>query len=708
MPRLNFTVDAALLRELGERLVGKPYIALAELVKNGYDADASRVTIEMDLEKDRIIVRDNGHGMDLKEFKNFWMRIGSIHKRRQKFSRNLKRPLTGSKGIGRLSVQYLARELELSTIPEKNLHQKLKAHVKWEEAVRAEDLTQATVEYEIKSSDDGFDQGTEIVIKGLKQEWGANFVQGLAREIWWLQPPFRNPLADTTDPKKAFKIEFVSEQKTHEEIFTTQMNAILDIWYARLVGKNVNGKVSVSFQYKGEDLIVKHYSLEVPWKLENGDFELRIYHLRYRQPHGITVQEARDYFNEYGGVHVYDSGFHLPYYGDPTNDWLRIEFDHSHRLSMSQLLPRELQVSEAMMFLPTLSRIFGVVNVDTSREPDLDILITRDRFQESRAFYNLRDMIRWALDFYATREKLRMMKEEELFKKIEMPKIGRIEDVLEEYRPEIPPDTFEDIRKGVEKVTKEFETEAETAARRVGMMGSLATAGISALAYQHETKSQFLTIDEIIEELDKLTSHIEDQKLREALTGLKESLSLWVERARATNALFSYFTDPENIRTRRRFEARRVVDEIGEQVKPLARGVVIQTRRLDEELLLPEASIAEWSAIFQNVFLNAFNALVDSDVKLIDASSRINARFREILIQDTGCGVDLKDAEKLFEPFARRIKISPERQALGYGGTGLGLTIVRMIAHNIGCEVSFIEPEKGFSTAFSLRWRESK
>ena len=44
---INFTVDSELLRELGERLVGRQYIALAELVKNSYDADASRVEIRI-------------------------------------------------------------------------------------------------------------------------------------------------------------------------------------------------------------------------------------------------------------------------------------------------------------------------------------------------------------------------------------------------------------------------------------------------------------------------------------------------------------------------------------------------------------------------------------------------------------------------------------------------------------------------------------
>src|SRR4051812_8392500 len=75
----KFSVDAALLRELGERLVGKPHIALAELVKNSYDADAHRVTITVD--PDAIEVADNGHGMTFDEFERFWMRIGSPHRK---------------------------------------------------------------------------------------------------------------------------------------------------------------------------------------------------------------------------------------------------------------------------------------------------------------------------------------------------------------------------------------------------------------------------------------------------------------------------------------------------------------------------------------------------------------------------------------------------------------------------------------------------
>ena len=55
MPTLPFTIDAELLRELGERLVGKPHIALAELVKNSYDADATEVTIKFAPQQDAVL-----------------------------------------------------------------------------------------------------------------------------------------------------------------------------------------------------------------------------------------------------------------------------------------------------------------------------------------------------------------------------------------------------------------------------------------------------------------------------------------------------------------------------------------------------------------------------------------------------------------------------------------------------------------------------
>ena len=68
--KLQFSVDSSLLIQLGQQLVAKPSIALAELVKNAYDADATQVTLRMqnvDKPGGTISIEDDGHGMTFEE-----------------------------------------------------------------------------------------------------------------------------------------------------------------------------------------------------------------------------------------------------------------------------------------------------------------------------------------------------------------------------------------------------------------------------------------------------------------------------------------------------------------------------------------------------------------------------------------------------------------------------------------------------------------
>lgn len=712
---MQFSIDAALLKELGERLVGKPHIALAELVKNGYDADARKVSIKVFPEKDLIEIHDDGHGMDFKEFENFWMRIGSTHKEKQRVSRHFERPMTGSKGVGRLSVQFLAKKLELRTVSEKNPKKVLIARIEWEKAVKAVDLTKAEVEYSIEDigNQEAHDEkGTTIILTGLKHNWNNDeFVKGLAKEIWWLQPPFRKLKIESKIQENDFDIEFKSSDKKLIEEFNWQIRAVMENWHAKLVGRCSNGKLNLALEFAGKE--PRYYESIFPdCKFKEADFEIRIFHLWKRQPHGISVVDARKYLEEFGGVHVYDGGFHLPYYGLKENDWLRIEHDHAMRTRTSTLLPEELRFHGGILsFLPNLSRIFGVVNVNTSREDEengLKILITRDRLQDNEALRDLVHVIRWAMDLYANEEARRVYEEGIEVKDIDTPKekFEEVEEVLVKYRQDIPEKVFSEIQEGIKSATAAAETEAETMIKRTSLLGPLATAGISSLAYQHELKRQFRYIDDIVNRIEKIA--VKDQESRDILLRLKDDLVSWVESARATNALFTYLADTDNLQTKKRFKAKNVIDDIKDQVKILGRGIPIETNRLDEKLLLPKATLPEWSSIFQNVFINAFNAMLDSDKKSIDVSSRIKGGYQEILVQDTGSGVNLDDADSLFEPFTRKMKISPERRALGYGGTGMGLTIVNLISNNIGCKVSFVKPELGYKTAFSIKWREIK
>ena len=326
LKKIQFSVDAELLRELGERLVGRQYIALAELVKNSYDADATRVEIRID--DDCIKVSDNGHGMTYDDFANRWMRVGSTHKVAEMKSPKFQRPLTGSKGVGRLSVQFLARELELVSVPNKNRVRKslvpreLYAIVDWDSAVRAGDLTHATALYEERPPDDttfplGLSHGTTVTLNGLKHEWKAEEFENLAREIWFLQPPFRamSGFAEDTETGN-FQVDLDASDPQAEAAFNDQMPRMLDLYNSRLVGRlmPISGsapnsqkrKIMLSLELERQSRQPYEYQLPVrgggQCLIDSLEFEIRIFTLRHRQSYGISVQDAREYMAEWGGV----------------------------------------------------------------------------------------------------------------------------------------------------------------------------------------------------------------------------------------------------------------------------------------------------------------------------------------------------------------------------------------------------------------------
>jgi signal transduction histidine kinase len=708
---IEFSVDSALLQELGERLVGQSHIALAELIKNSYDADAT--SVEVTVRPDSIVVSDDGHGMDFKGFKNFWMRIGSQHKDERDVSPEGRR-LTGSKGVGRLSAQFLANDIQMTT--KADGHKALFAKVDWRAAVKARELTKATAQWayiKAPSFPGGASHGTTIRLVDLKQEWDPEALTYLARELWPLQPP--PGVGDR--PGGAFTVTLDAADPIAEATFARQMQAVLGLWTARIVGKirrkGKAGELTVRLQFRDDELVRETWTIP-DLELEDAKFEIRVFDLKRRQPHGIRVEQAREYLHHFGGVHVYDAGFHLPYYGADV-DWLGIERDHSHRLSRSELLPDELQTPGGMSFLPTNTRLYGVVQIDTGAERSaaeasgrarsdvLSIQISRDRLIDNLPYKQLRDAVRWALDLYAMEEaRRRWSVEEKDVGPLELTeRAARVEDVLDRYADRIPEPVLGELRAGIAEVAAHVESEAEQAARQAGVLGALATAGISAIAVEHEAGRQIAELRRLGKRLRRHAQDREDPELRE----LSDDLLTWTRRIEGTRSLFSAFMDEESREKVQRLDARAVIDQTITQSALLLRGVTVETDEVPEEMRLPPGRFAEWVAVFQNLLVNAANATLDAQVRRIAVQGLRSGRDRILLFQDTGSGVDLDRAEELFAPFARRQTISDERRALGAGGTGLGLTIVRMISRNLGCHVEFSAPDEGFATAIGVSWR---
>ena len=720
MPKISFTVDAALLRELGERLVGRPHIALAELVKNAYDADATAVEIEVG--EDYITVSDNGHGMTMREFADYFMRIGSPHKEHAEKSRRYARPLTGSKGVGRLAVQFLASELHLSTTSCKD--QSIQASVDWRVAVQAEDITKAEVEYSlskdraIPSPNDAL-HGTTIRLTSLRHNWTTANFEDLAREVWALQSPFRNQDQRQSD---GFRVVLQSADDNLVERFDAQMRAWLHLWHAKISGAPAHPQppasgftIRLAVQFAGEEPIYANYTI-ADCPLQDVDFELRVFSLHHRQKFGIPVNEARTYLRKNGGIHIYDSGFHLPYYG-PDTDWLGIEVAHSHRLSVSTLLPRDLQVRDGLRHLPTNTRLFGVVNVNTSLErraaqtanPEdiLQISVSRDRLLHNHAFQSLADTVRWALDFYAMREAERAhTSAAKIRQTAHLPtSLDTLGDLLRTHESTIPRRTYNQLDSALKQVAKAGRASEQLMESRSAMLATLASAGMAQLALQHDTDVRLTELRRLAVRLDHLVE-TDAESTQEMLRATASAMRDHVDSIQDASRIFNVLLDPEDRDERIRLPAGPTVTQVLSQVSVLLKGVPIDTSRLLADQLLPAASLAEWTAFFQNVLVNSVNAMLDCPEQRIMVQSRHADGIQAIVVEDTGIGVDIDASERLFDPFVRELQLSPERRQLGLGGTGLGLTIARMIASSARCQVRFVPPSEDYSTAIAIEWKE--
>ena len=747
---IPFTVASDLLRELGERLVGRQYIALAELVKNSYDADASRVEIRV--ENDCIEVSDNGHGMSQEHFEARWMHVGSTHKAQEKRSPELHRPLTGSKGIGRLAVQFLASEMELTSVPKEStvkkggITEELLASVDWDVAVQAGDLTHATAQLQLTSPATtvfplGKLHGTKVKLKKLKHQWDPDEFASLAREIWFLQPPFRSISGTNQGQNYGFDVSVLSADQKTVSSFESQMFRILDLYRSRIVGileskeepskgapskeepSKEQGKWKVELFLELERENTPTYEFEVPVKgdgpcLINAlEFEIRIFNLQGRQDYGIPVRQARDYLREWGGVHIYDSGFRIPYAGAAA-DWLGLEVAHSHRLHVSQLLPPNLNVPNGLNDLPTNSRILGVVRIKTDPDPivsssieegsnqRLQIQVSRDRLVDNEAFQQLRDTVRFALDYYATRRAVLRVADKDASRPVVDPnlQVQDVWDVLEQHQDEIPEGVAERLRAELRKTVNSIREQAEWTKSQSGLLGAMATAGATAVALEHQFNQQLNVLEHHASVLEDLTKT--DADMERSIGTITDSIKEWIKDARNTRAIFSPISDERNRTAVGRFKTRSLVENMASNLKPILRGVQVDVSGIDPELRLPEGSYPAWMAIFHNLFMNASNAMLDSERKEISVSSVRSGRRRGVRLQDTGTGISLNKAEDLFEPLKRALEISPERRALGYGGTGLGLAIVRMLATDMKMDVHFVEPEAPFNTCFEMTWSE--
>lgn len=114
-----FKTKARAVELLGRKQIRDSVTALAEIMKNSYDADAKLLRVEFltkDVETPCIVICDTGVGMDKEDLEDKWLVLGTPSKlENPKKESPGGRPLMGAKGIGRLAISRLGQQMWMFT-----------------------------------------------------------------------------------------------------------------------------------------------------------------------------------------------------------------------------------------------------------------------------------------------------------------------------------------------------------------------------------------------------------------------------------------------------------------------------------------------------------------------------------------------------------------------------------------------------------------
>jgi HSP90 family molecular chaperone len=334
---VRFSTDAAIIDKLGRELVSRQETAVAELIKNGYDADATQVELIFKDAEDpggTLVVEDDGHGMTRQQLIDGFMRLSSRDKVREPISPKYERQRVGEKGIGRFATQRLGRQLVITTQTEDSSHA-LRVTIDWGEFEGGRDLEEITNEIEEIPEGRSRGHGTTLQIQDLREGWTEATMQRVYRYVSDLIQPF--PLSKESKTRRidpGFKVRVFRKGEEDYESIADEKQLVYDNALAKIsarVDENGNGfwKVESSKLEIEEEKHRIGFDRENPDKPfeELRDVQFRAYYFIYNQSliPKLARKKVRELAEKRGGIRIYRNGFRVLPYGEPGNEWVGLD-----------------------------------------------------------------------------------------------------------------------------------------------------------------------------------------------------------------------------------------------------------------------------------------------------------------------------------------------------------------------------------------------
>ena len=378
---LQFRVSAELKNILGRDLITSPGVAILELVKNSYDAHATKVEITFD--EDYLRIADNGKGMSKDDLINKWLFVAYSAKsdgtEDSSYRSKFKRHYAGAKGIGRISCDRLARCLTLTT-RSLGTNKTEVLYVDWKifEQNKKQEFDTINIPHETLDDIPQFpnnDQtGTILEFRGLHNLWGRKEILAIRKSL----EKMINPFSSTDDD---FQIEIIAPKYaeddkdakfSYDKVNGVIENSIADI--LKLKTTKIESTIKDGFiRTTLWDRDAKMYEIKEPNKFQElTSAQISIFFLNRAAKYSFSSKMGIQPVN-YGNIFLFRNGFRILPFGNYNDDsWginQRAQQGYNRFLGTRDLFGRvDVETDDINAIKEVSSRDGGLIQTNASKQ----------------------------------------------------------------------------------------------------------------------------------------------------------------------------------------------------------------------------------------------------------------------------------------------------------------------------------------------------
>jgi signal transduction histidine kinase len=721
-----FSVSARVAMQLGRESISNSIVAILELIKNSYDADAEHVRIRfagLNTAAPILVIEDDGVGMTKENLVDHWMVIGTSNKLNANRSPEKQRILTGEKGLGRLGLDRLCQKAFVQSFVKTN-SRGIELELDWSKyennGERLESIEHdlfsipKIVEDPTTGLSTQIERGTRLLLYGLKETWTLELLANLKQELTLLVSPFSgiNDFAISLDSG-------LNQKEIDGQIGSAEMLTAAEWKVVATIA--TDGQVSYSMT---SALHNKEYSFPpTPWEQAikgRGTqptcgpliFEFYFFARQKIELADLSFNKAQieKFLQVNQGIRIYRDRFRVMPYGQPNGegDWLTLSWKR-------QQSPSGVAQGDKLGFWRVgYNQIVGAVFVSRETNGNLIDQTNREGIVEDVAFFDLRAFASAAIryfelsreDFERARKKrtnydeARSKAEESSQKSQEAAKnlrgtAGEIRKLIQSaQRRKAQPDikkisnlldtaikTVDETLASSQEAQIEFieaaQEREEEFQRQKDTLGNLASLGILTTAFGHETLG---SSNVVLNNAHQLKFNLQKGLFMvtpDVRQLVEDNLQIIVTQAERIET-FAGFT-LRNVSRDKRTRNAIFVNDIAKHIflafdKSLSeKNISIDLKNIPEKVRPVLGYQIDWESIFINLITNSVWALQDTkaEQRKIRVSMREAKDYLDILFADSGSGFEAGTIDKIFLP-----TFSTKRNERGeVVGTGLGLTI---------------------------------